>query len=158
MQISLLVLFTHNPCFLMCALISFAAMEELYRKNPITGLDAVSFSGGNYMRAVEYGAWCVAFLNHGDRFAAPTYVERHNESDEVFVLLSGEATLLIGESWHPVEMEKLKMYNVRKGTWHQIVTKPGSRCLVIENADTCAANSERRQMSDFSTQAKERIQ
>jgi mannose-6-phosphate isomerase-like protein (cupin superfamily) len=131
----------------MCALISFAAMEELYRGYPITGLEAVSFSGGNYMRAVEYGAWCVAFLNHGDRFAAPTYVERHNESDEVFVLLSGEATLLIGENRREVRMEFGKIYNVRKGTWHQIVTTPGTRCLIVENADTCMANSDRRDVA-----------
>ena len=130
-------------------LVLFAAMEELYTENPVDGLDVVSYNGGNYVRAVESGGWRVAFLNHGDRFVAPTYIERHNESDEVFVLLMGEASLFIGESLREVRMECGKVYNVRKGTWHQIVTKPGARCLVVENADTCAANSERRQIDEF---------
>lgn len=120
-------------------------MKEIRRKSPVCGLDVVSYDGGNYIRAVEDGGWCVAFLNHGDRFTAPTYMERHNETDEVFVLLAGEATLLIGESGQKVKMSVGKIYNVHKGTWHQIVTKPGARCLIVENADTCAANSERRE-------------
>ena len=124
-------------------------MEELCKENPSDGVEVVSYGGGNYIRAVESGGWCVAFLNHGDRFAAPTYMERHNRSDEAFVLLSGEATLLIGETRQEVKMEPGRIYNVRSGTWHQIVTKPGARCLVVENADTCAANSERRQFDEF---------
>ena len=119
-------------------------MKEIRRESPVCGLDVVSYDGDNYIRAVEHGEWCVAFLNHGDRFAAPVYMERHNGTDEVFVLLAGEATLLIGEDRKEVKMSAGKIYNVRKGTWHQIVAKPGARCLVVENADTCAANSERR--------------
>lgn len=116
----------------------------------VQGLDVVAFSGKNYRRAIEFGEWCVAFLNHGERFAAPTYIERHNESDEVFVLVSGEATLLIGESRREVRMECGKIYNVRKGTWHQIVTAPCARCLIVENADTGAVNSERREIEGAS--------
>jgi len=127
-----------------CRFDTIRAMKEICRESPVCGLDVVSYDGGNYIRAVEDGGWCVAFLNHGDRFAAPVYMERHNGTDEVFVLLAGEATLLIGESGQKVKMSVGKIYNVHKGTWHQIVTKPGARCLVVENADTCAANSERR--------------
>ena len=116
---------------------------SIHEENLADGLAVVSYDGGNYMRAVEYGGWCVAFLNHGDRFAAPAYVERHVNTDEAFVLLAGEATLLIGESRREVRMECGKIYNVRKGTWHQIVTAPGARCLVVENADTGSVNSER---------------
>jgi hypothetical protein len=125
-------------------------MKNVDREKPVEGLDVVSYSADNYIRGIEFGGWCVAFLNHGERFAAPTYIERHNETDEVFVLLCGEAMLLIGESRAEVKMECGKIYNVRKGVWHQIVTKPGVRCLVVENADTCVANSERRLIKDFS--------
>ena len=95
------------------------------------------------MRAVTYGNWRVAFLNHGDVFAKPTYLERHLETDEAFVLLEGAATLLIGADRREAVMERNRVYNVRKGVWHQIVTVPGTRCLVIENADTSLENSER---------------
>ena len=108
-------------------------------------IEIFEYDGEGYNRTHTYGAWCVAFLNHGDRFTAPTYMERHNETDEVFVLLAGEATLLIGESGQKVKMSVGKIYNVHKGTWHQIVTKPGARCLVVEKSDTSEANSERRE-------------
>lgn len=124
-------------------LVQYAPMGELCTEKPISGLDVVSYDGGNYMRAIECGAWCVSFLNHGDRFVAPSYIERHNGSDEVFVLLCGEAALFIGESRSEVRMECGKIYNVRKNTWHQIVTTPGTHCLVIENADVGSVNSER---------------
>ena len=128
-------------------LIQLAHMDEVGRENPVDGLDVVSYDGRNYISGLEYGGWRVAFLNHGERFAAPTYIERHNKTDEVFTLLSGEATLLIGESCMEVRMECGKIYNVRKGTWHQIVTTPGARCLIVENADTCMANSDRRDIA-----------
>lgn len=128
-----------------CRFDTIRAMKEIRRESPVCGLDVVSYDGDNYIRAVEDGGWCVAFLNHGDRFTAPTYMERHNETDEVFVLLAGEATLLIGESGQKVKMSVGKIYNVHKGTWHQIVTKPGARCLVVEKSDTSEANSERRE-------------
>jgi len=107
------------------------------------GLSVVSYVGHNYARAICSGGWCVAFLNHGDCFAAPSCMERHLESDEVFVLLAGSATLLIGENQRAVQMAPGRGYNVSRGTWHQIVTQPGARCLVVENADTSLENSER---------------
>lgn len=124
-------------------LVQLTRMNEVDRANPVDGLGVVSYDGCNYIRGVEFGGWCVAFLNHGERFAVPTHIERHNNTDEVFVLLAGEATLLIGEARQRVKMEQGKFYNVRKGTWHQIITTPGARCLIVENADTGLANSER---------------
>ena len=123
--------------------LSAGVSGEVLQENAADGLSVSSFAGLNYMRALESGGWCVAFLNHGDRFASPTYMERHLDSDEVFVLLSGAATLLIGDERREVGMAPGKIYTVSKGTWHQIVTSPGTRCLVVENAETGAANSER---------------
>ena len=128
-------------------LVQLTRMNEVDRANPVDGLDVVSYDGCNYIRGVEFGGWCVAFLNHGERFAVPTHIERHVKTDEAFVLLAGEATLLIGESRREVRMECGKIYNVRKGTWHQIVTTPATRCLIVENADTGAVNSDRRDIA-----------
>ena len=118
-------------------------MNELHIENPADGVQTISYDGSNFIRAVESGSWCVAFLNHGDRFITPTYIERHLETDEIFVLLSGEATLFIGKEMIPVKMTAGKAYTVKKSVWHQIVTTVGTRCLIVENANTCAANSER---------------
>ena len=117
---------------------------EVVCEHPTEGLDVHSFDGAGYTRAVSYGSWRVAFLNHSEMFAAPTYIERHHETDESFILLEGEAVLLIGERKVQVTMERNRIYNVRRDVWHQIITKPGTRCLVVENADTSLENSERR--------------
>lgn len=108
------------------------------------GLDVCSYDGAAYVRAVSFGAWRVAFLNHDDAFAAPTYLERHFETDESFVLLAGEAMLIVGLERKKVPLAPFKIYNVRKGVWHQIVTAPGTRCLVVENENTSLENSERK--------------
>ena len=110
----------------------------------IDGLDVCDFDGEGYVRAVTFAHWRVAFLNHAERFAALTYIERHLQTDEVFVLLEGRARLVIGESLELIEMEPNRLYNVRKGIWHQIITMPGTHCLVIENSDTDHKNSERK--------------
>jgi hypothetical protein len=47
---------------------------------------------------VYYESWRVAVLNDADKFRREhiTYMERHDQTDEVFVLLAGTASLYIG--------------------------------------------------------------
>ena len=106
------------------------------------GLEIFSWDGEHYKTLVSYGAWRVAMLNHGVKFVKATYLERHLKTDEVFVLLEGEATLIIGAEMARVPMEKYKAYNVKAGQWHQIETVPGTRCLIVENASTGKDNSD----------------
>ena len=110
----------------------------------MNGLDVLEYSGDGYSRVVSGAKWTVAALNYADRFDERNIVdlERHNLTDETFVLLSGEATLLVGEEVKRVNMEPLKFYNVRAGVWHNIVVTPGSRVLVAENADTSKDNTD----------------
>lgn len=110
----------------------------------IEGLEVSAYDGPNYRALTSFGSWRVAMLNHGDKFAAehPARLERHLETDEVFVLLEGNATLWIGREVQSVRMERNRLYNVTRGTWHQIHTEPGARCLIVENGDTSSDNSE----------------
>ena len=110
----------------------------------MNGLDILEYSGDGYSRVVSGAKWTVAALNYAERFDERNIVdlERHNLTDETFVLLSGEATLLVGEEAKRVKMEPLKFYNVRAGVWHNIVVAPGSRVLVAENADTSKDNTD----------------
>ena len=107
-------------------------------------LDILEYSGDGYSRVVNGAKWTVAALNYASRFDVRNIaeLERHNLTDETFVLLSGEATLLVGEDGRHVKMEPLKFYNVRAGAWHNIVVAPGTRVLVAENADTSKDNTE----------------
>lgn len=107
-------------------------------------LDVLEYSGDGYSRVVNGAKWTVAALNYAARFDERniTELERHNLTDETFVLLSGEATLLVGEDARRVKMVPFKFYNVRAGAWHNIIVTPGTRVLVAENADTSRDNSE----------------
>ena len=74
-------------------------------------------------------------------------MQKHMESDEVFVLLKGECTLFIGGNSdevgeiEPLPLEPFKMFNVKKGTWHTHTLEKDTMVLIVENQDTCDANS-----------------
>ena len=109
-------------------------------------LEVLSLDAAGYRRVMSFGQWRVAVLGHSDFFAEENCVrlERHLETDEAFVLLDGEASLVVGEAAERVPLEKGRLYNVRKGGWHAVITCPGARLLVVENASTDASNSEYR--------------
>ncbi len=108
------------------------------------GLDILHYTGDDYKPVVYFGDWRVAYLNYSARFDPDKIdtLERHMETDEVFVLLEGKATLLIGENAEEVPMEKNKCYNVKKAVWHTIATSRDAHVLIVENADTADENSE----------------
>ena len=106
------------------------------------GLEVKEYTGEGYRRVVEYKTWTVAFLNWCPEYEKNTFIEAHTKTDEVFVLLTGKATLYIGREREPVEMEPCKFYNVTAGTFHNIVVSRDARVLVAENSDTCDANTE----------------
>ena len=110
----------------------------------MNGLDILEYSGDGYSRVVSGSKWTVASLNYAPRFDERNIVdlERHNVTDETFVLLSGSATLIVGEDAKRIQMEPLKIYNVRAGAWHNIFVSPDARVLVVENADTSKDNTE----------------
>lgn len=107
-------------------------------------LEVLDYTGEGYDRTMNYGAWRVAFLNYAPRFDADNFckMERHLLTDEVFVLLEGTGTLAIGEERELVPMEKHKIYNVKKGVWHQIFVSRDAKVLIVENHDTAIENSE----------------
>ena len=90
----------------------------------------------------RFDGWRIAYLCHADRFDHITYLERHMETDEIFVLLSGTATLLIGEQMKEVKMKPGAMYNVKKALWHNIRVSRDAVVMIVENEDTGKENSE----------------
>lgn len=117
----------------------------LTREGP-EGLAVYDSAEPNYHPVLDSGSWRVAVLNSGDRTTAARAgrFEKHLATDEAFILVRGEATLIIGDARNRVPMTQDKLYNVEKGTWHQIVTQPGAKLFLIENRGTSAANTRRR--------------
>ena len=65
-------------------------------------------------------------------------------TDEVFVLLEGQAVLYVEDQKYSMEIGTL--YNVKQGTWHHIVVSEDATVMVVENSNTCAENTEIRRV------------
>lgn len=117
---------------------------EHVQKEILHEVEIYDYTGESYQTAMAFGHWKIAYLNHADYFSEETLarVERHNETDEAFILLEGEATLVVGTKAHRIPMERYKIYNVPKGVWHHILTVAGTRVLIVENEDTGELNSD----------------
>jgi len=100
---------------------------------------------------VDSSTWRVALLSYAPDLAADqiTEFQRHNESDELFVLLAGECVLFLGEGEDSVtrilaqKLEPFKFSVVMRRAWHSHVLSPDARILIVENRDTSRANSPR---------------
>lgn len=107
-------------------------------------LEIHEHTGTGYERTMHYEQWRVAIANFADYFDREKFckIERHLLTDEVFVLLLGKATLIIGEDLRQVEMEPGKIYNVKAGTWHAAWMEKDAKILIVENHNTCKENTE----------------
>jgi hypothetical protein len=102
-----------------------------------------------YSPVVDYCAWRVAVLNYSDKLLPEhlTEMQRHNETDEVFVLLRGSCILFVGSGDQTVtdifaeNMQLHKIYNVKKSTWHTHTLTRDAMVLIVENRDTTFDNS-----------------
>jgi mannose-6-phosphate isomerase-like protein (cupin superfamily) len=105
-------------------------------------LEVFTYDGSGYNPTMHFDSWRVAFLNYAERFDRIEKLERHLLTDEVFVLLSGKAVLLLGEKAQAVNMETGKIYNVKKGVWHAIKVTPDAKILIVENHNTGFENTQ----------------
>jgi mannose-6-phosphate isomerase-like protein (cupin superfamily) len=113
-------------------------------------LEIREYTGPGYQPVIDFGAWRVAILNYIDEIHPEriVFVEQHNETDEVFVMLKGQGILFLGEGEVQVEriypqvMEPGKMYNVKRSVWHTIVLSRDGSVLIVENRNTSEENSD----------------
>ncbi|MBO5879545.1 MAG: hypothetical protein J6Q68_03230 [Clostridia bacterium] len=107
-------------------------------------LEISEYSGEGYKPLISSDGWRVAIVNACERFLEEKLVrsERHLETDEVFVLIKGDASLFIGEDRKRYDMEIGKFYNVKKGAWHNMSMTENSIVLIVENDNTGPENTE----------------
>jgi hypothetical protein len=103
----------------------------------------------DYMPLIDHQSWRVALMNYTADYLPEkiTRMQKHTETDEVFVLLTGHCILFLGEGnesvtkAHALDMELYKLYNVKKGVWHSHTFSEDARVLIVENRDTVFENS-----------------
>jgi hypothetical protein len=107
------------------------------------------YSGTGYQPLVDSGAWRVAILRFIDELLPDRMdnFHRHDQTEEVFVLLTGRCILFLAGSGERLEeiraadMEREKFYVVAKGCWHSHTLSEGAAVLIVENRDTNEANT-----------------
>lgn len=113
-------------------------------------LEIKEYDGLGYKPLIDYGTWRVAFLRYIDELIPDRIekLERHVETDEVFVLLQGQAVLFLGEGdeeikhLHSQNLVIGKLYNVKRNAWHTCVLSKDATIMLVENQDTGDANTD----------------
>ena len=94
-----------------------------------------------------FESWRVAIYNEKPEYLA-NYMERHLETDEVFILLKGKCKLFVSEEINQiedikiVEMLPINFYNVKSNIWHNIMLYDGGSVAIVENHNTSKLNTE----------------
>jgi hypothetical protein len=103
----------------------------------------------DYKPLVDFQSWRVALMNYTPDLIPEKInrMQKHTETDEVFILLAGKCILFLGEGGervtavHAVDMELNKLYNVKRGVWHSHTFSEDAKVLIVENCDTVDENS-----------------
>jgi hypothetical protein len=102
------------------------------------------YQGPGFLPQILASNWQVAILNYAPEEIPENIrkVDRHLQTDEAFVLLSGQAILIAaqetktGLTFVCETMLPEKIYNIPHNVWHNIVLNQTAKVLIIENRDT----------------------
>ncbi|MDD6788789.1 MAG: cupin domain-containing protein [Lachnospira sp.] len=113
------------------------------------------FTGAGMQRVYENEKWTVGIKNWkpANDITGITNIERHNKTDELFVLVEGKCTLIYAEEkgedleFHAVKMEKGKLYVIPQSLWHNTITVKDTKMFLIEDVSTSNDNSDVRELT-----------
>ncbi|WP_069999786.1 cupin [Cellulosilyticum sp. I15G10I2] len=109
-----------------------------------------AFNGEGMNRVFENEKWTVGIKNWkpANDITGIDCLERHNLTDELFVLLAGSCTLIFanktedGLVFDAVAMEPNKVYNIPATLWHNTITCKDTKMILIEDSSTSMDNSD----------------
>ena len=113
-------------------------------------IEVKEFSGEGMSRVYENQKWTVGIKNWkpANDISGIDCLERHNETDELFILLSGACTLIYANEnsgnldIQAVKMEPFRVYNIPATLWHNTVTQKDTKMALIEDSSTSGSNSD----------------
>lgn len=98
-----------------------------------------------YQPVLDFHGWKVAMLRHFDIVAPETFyrVERHWNTNEVFLLTAGQADLIIFEgdaqpsgTYYVFPMELNVAYDIAQSVWHHVVMSKDAHIVLFERSET----------------------
>jgi ureidoglycolate hydrolase len=113
-------------------------------------INCLEFSGEGMKRVYENEKWTVGIKNYkpANDIANIDCIERHNHTDELFVLLEGNCVLVYVNKendtlkFDAIKMEKNRVYNIPQSLWHNTITQPNTKMALIEDSSTGMNNSD----------------
>jgi len=124
-------------------------LDSLVNKIPSHLLEVGESFEQRFKPVLSFEGWRVAMLRHSDATERNKFhqVERHNQTNEVFILTAGNADLIICETGDfPGEPYVFPMipniaYNIPQLVWHHVVMSADAHIIIFEKADTTRQNS-----------------
>lgn len=114
------------------------------------------YNGEALKRVYENAQWTVGIKNWkpSNDIEQIGNLERHNRTDELFVLLNGSCTLVYATeegsslNLNTVEMRPYTVYKIPPSLWHNTIMTKEAKLLLIENSDTSMENSDLRDLTE----------
>jgi ureidoglycolate hydrolase len=106
--------------------------------------------GTGFAPVMDFAGWRVAVSRRNPTASPADFhrVQRHNETNEVFILTQGEAQMVVMDGdtpptqAHVFHMEPNVVYNVQQGVWHASFLSDDAHVIIFERADTGSENSD----------------
>lgn len=108
------------------------------------------YFGVGFQPVLDFEEWRVAMKRYGENTHPSKFhsVDRHNETNEVFILTEGQAEMLLmdGEKtptqFHLFPMELNVAYSIQKSAWHHVFMSEDAHIIVFERSNTSRENSD----------------
>lgn len=109
-----------------------------------------SFFEEGYQPLMDFDGWRVAVLRYMDAVDPAHFhgVERHRNTNEVFILTAGQADLILADGdGHPTDTYVFPMqlnvaYNIQRAVWHHVVMSPDAHIILFERSETGPATTD----------------
>lgn len=115
-----------------------------------------TFEGEGMQRVFENEKWTVGIKNWkpANDISGISNLERHNQTDELFVLVNGACTLVYANEeegklvFGAVKMQPNRVYNIPSKLWHNTITQKDTKMILVEDSNTSMENSDIRDLSE----------
>jgi ureidoglycolate hydrolase len=105
---------------------------------------------------LSFDGWRIAMLRHSHATDMNFFhqVERHNLTNEVFIMTCGKAQLIVcenGDSPGEIYIFPMKTnvaYNIPQSVWHHAILSEDAHIIIFEKADTARENSNYHELDD----------
>ena len=117
---------------------------------PKTLLEVGEYFGVGFQPVLDFSGWRVAMKRYADSTHPAKFhsVDRHNETNEVFILTEGKAEMLLMDGdakptdFHLFPMKLNVAYSIQQRAWHHVFMSEDAHILVFERSNTSRENSD----------------